>query len=170
MARPLLSCECVVCESHAGEAQAVTDWTARAREKSWQCDHQVDRSCEGMCDRCAAALAAEAYQAGFDAAAGGRNAIIGLKRDLFAARDALLTEGQARIVLEARVAALEQEDRLKTESDEACAQAAEARIAALMAALRRISYESQLSSWCAFCRGSAHVADAALDAEMGWAK
>jgi hypothetical protein len=40
------------------------DWTARAREKSWQCDHQLDRSCEGMCDRCAAALAAEAYQKG----------------------------------------------------------------------------------------------------------
>jgi hypothetical protein len=106
--------------------------------------------------------------------------------------------------LEARVAELEEEDRVKTNADEACAHAAEAKIArleariaaleaerdqlgvemlkwsqtaqglrvrvvALTAALRRISYESQLSSWCAFCRGSAHVADAALDAAAGGA-
>jgi hypothetical protein len=78
--------------------------------------------------------------------------------------------------LEARVAELEQEDRLKTEADLACAHAAEteiarlqARVAALTAALGRISYESQLSSWCAFCRGSARVADAALDAAAGGA-
>jgi hypothetical protein len=45
----------------------------------------------------------------------------------------------------------------------------QARVAALTAALRRISYESQLSSWCAFCRGSARVADAALDAAAGGA-
>jgi hypothetical protein len=90
----------------------------------------------------------------------------------------------------AELAALEEEDRIKTEADEACAQAAEAeiarlqarvaalkreqdtlqaRVAALTAALRRISYESQLSSWCAFCRGSAHIADAALDAAAGGA-
>jgi hypothetical protein len=71
--------------------------------------------------------------------------------------------------LQARVVALEHEDRLATEADEACAHASEARIAALMVALQRISYESHLSSWCAFCRRSAHVAEAALDAAAGGA-
>jgi hypothetical protein len=56
-----------------------------------------------------------------------------LELDLFAARDAVLTEGQVRIALETHVAELEEEDRVKTNADEACAQAAEAEIARLEA-------------------------------------
>jgi hypothetical protein len=69
-----------------------------------------------------------------------------LEQDLFAARDAVLTEGQMRLALEVRVAELEEEDRVKTKADEACALAAEAeierlqaRVAALTAALQSIA-------------------------------
>jgi hypothetical protein len=77
---------------------------------------------------------------------------------------------QAVVRLEARVAALEAEDRLKTEADEACAQAAEAeiarleaRLAALTAALTQIARESASLAWANM------IANEALDAAAGGA-